>query len=138
MRNFLWNLNFDLNINHCILLGSIYFKLKLEVCKFIPLTNSVYFRFIQLNSVKLLKKMLDYSLAANRHPPHAPLINISKFFHPGHSYSNPLGIRVVKVKLEYHVKFSCLNCRTSWDVKPSFEVIFSWFSSFEYFWMKAI
>ena len=60
MRNFLWNLNFDSNINHFIFLGSIYFKLKLEVCKFIPLTNSVNFRFIQFNTVKLLTKILDY------------------------------------------------------------------------------
>ena len=60
MRNFLWNLNFDSSINHFILVGSIYFKLKLEVCKFIPLTNSVNFRFIQFNTVKLLTKMLDY------------------------------------------------------------------------------
>ena len=54
------NLNFDSNINHCILLGSIYVKLKLEICKFILLTNSVNFGFIQFNTVKLLTKMLDY------------------------------------------------------------------------------
>ena len=60
MRDFLGNLNFDSNINHCILLGSIYVKLKLEICKFILLTNSVNFGFIQFNTVKLLTKMLDY------------------------------------------------------------------------------
>ena len=51
MRNFLWNLSFDSTISYFILIGSIYFKLKLEVCKFIPLTNSVNFRFV---------KMLDF------------------------------------------------------------------------------
>ena len=39
----------------------------------------------------LLKKettFIRYSYDANRRPP-SPLINFSKFFHPGHSYSNP-------------------------------------------------